>query len=130
MDYGVGISAVFTAYIEDEYIESNIQLTVLRQDMNGTVVTCRTDVQSTMHVALFNTSGMLDQFQPATYIVPGAYHIFTISLYSHAKYPTCTYIAWANNSCLLLTLKIYGQKLAQHTQALFSPCPLYMGSCK
>ena len=58
MDYGVGISAVFTEYSRDEYIKSNVQLTVLQEDMNGTVVTCRTDVQSTMQSALFETSGI------------------------------------------------------------------------
>ena len=68
MDYDFGISAVFTEYTRDEYIESNLQLMVLRQDINGTVVTCRTDVQSTTHIALFDISGMLDQFQPAMYI--------------------------------------------------------------
>ena len=54
MDYGVGISAVFTDYTIDEYIESNI---LLRQNIDGTVVTCQTDVQNSTQITLFEASG-------------------------------------------------------------------------
>ena len=57
MDYGVGISAVFTDYTIDEYIESNMVVTVLRQNVNETVVTCQTDVQNSTQLALFDISG-------------------------------------------------------------------------
>ena len=56
MDYGTGISAVFTEYTRDQYIESILMLTLLPPH-NGTAVNCHTDIQSAMELAVFETPG-------------------------------------------------------------------------
>ena len=59
MDYGTGvppISAVFTKYSRDEYIESILLLTLLPLH-NGTAVNCHTDIQNVTELVHFETPG-------------------------------------------------------------------------
>lgn len=58
MNYDMNISAVLTRYIRDEYVESTITLTLLRPDMNGTLVNCSTPIVNAEEVWLFNSSGI------------------------------------------------------------------------